>query len=459
MYKLVDNVLLRYFIYAGDQVILNHLNIAMDSAQNIWIGDYNFGVIKYANSEFYHFPEWSKNGNTLSFHVDAGIDKNGVWSSSDKGFLSRFDKDSIFQYQVTHHDVPVKIFGSACCTDTNFFISNVGLVFETRNNFYKIEIEGVEDDQVLQSIAKDSVNGSIYFTSFSELFILTKEHSVIEFNTYNDLFPVTFKRNSIVVDDGTLNFGTSGGLINYIPFEFRNQNKARKLIIDDVNVSSENQGELSLRDVDAVSYDSVVNSVYYGLKIPLEFNSIKLNVSCINWGKEIGIKYWFKLDNSKWNTFDGDLEFANLSVGTHKLIVKADLTGKVSANDLVLEFEIFAPFYLTAWFLFSVLFIFIVGVWIMITRFSGLSFSSFNSNTDISFLLKKSRVIAVSAIIMLLIIDSYHSLVNDAYEVNWSVNITAIALSVFIIYYTYLRNPNPKLLAIVVSISFWIVSF
>lgn len=150
-------------------------------------------------------------------------------------------------------------------------------------------------------------------------------------------------RSAICDADGALWFGTTEGLVKYVPQPDKPA-PLPEILITGVQI------EGAAQTVSAIGASEITLPT-----LEPQQNQIRIDyVSLANFADE-NVVYQYKLaQDSDWSPPNKErfVNFANLSAGKYQVLIRAATTGgNVSEKPAVVTFQILAPFYLRAWFL------------------------------------------------------------------------------------------------------------
>lgn len=251
--------------------------------------------------------------------------------------------------------------------------------------------------------------------------------------------------NATVIDKyDNIYWSTSKGIVKYFPFRFKNLDIKRTIDVIKLSLNEVDADWNELKRNNEITFDSLKNNEPIGLVLPSKYKNIEFNFSCKNWGKEASTRFYYRIleQSNDWIYFgsDGILKLQNLSGGNYSLEVKAELADGIISETAKYNFEIQKPFYTKLWFIILLSLILLTSIWVVIHKYSKFSFDSFESFGNDDIILKKSRILAVTASILVIGVDYYHSEISHRYTVNWTNNIILFIIGTIIFIYSYHKS-------------------
>lgn len=444
LFKLQNNQLSLIDFIENGNAIGNHLSIKLNSKGELIICDYNRGIFILKNNKFYYFPEWLKNDNTLvfsSFEDNIGQ----LWVCADKGNLSCFTKDSIINYVVSNLGNPIKFF-SATEGDNHqlYFGTNIGLLSLKKGVIQKIIFPFILKNEKIQTLCYSKKNKTLWIGTSNGL--VSFKDSVFQYYSENNgMASAAINFNATAIDKyDNIYWSTTKGIVKYFPFRFKNLDIKRTIDVIKLSLNEADIDWIVLKENSEAIFDSLKNNVPVGLVLPSKYKNIEFNFSCKNWGKEASTRFYYRIleQSNDWIYFgnDGILKLQNLSGGNYSLEVKAELADGVNSEISKYKFEIEKPFYAKLWVIILLSLILLTTIWVVIRKYSKFSFDSFESFGNDDIILKKARILAVTASILVIGVDYYHSEISHRYTVNWISNIILFVIGAIIFIYSYYKS-------------------
>ena len=99
------------------------------------------------------------------------------------------------------------------------------------------------------------------------------------------------------------------------------------------------------------------------------------------------------------------------------------------------------------WFLITGILSFFALLWFISRRVNAFNFKNVNAAGDEKLLIQKSRILSVAALVLNFGIDFFHRQMNEAYVINWQVNVTAALLAIIVFVYTFRKPVNTRVLS------------
>ncbi len=457
LYKISNNVLYKIETTESNDGLNNQLYVAEDGNANIYVANYNFGLIKLNGTNFEIYNNWKNNGNTLAYAI---VTKGAqVWALCDNGNLSLFNGDSIKNYNLTYKKNPIKFFQGVIDSLDNIFIAtNIGVVKFSKGIFNLLEANSNSMSSRVNSITRLNDNTIVAGTNNSLVFI--KDSTVKFYNESYGLNSSAFKFQACASLGNKAAFVSSNGIIEYKKFNFASNKIQRKIFLDKVELFTTGIELDSLYKANKVRYDYVKGEIPYGLRTPPELNKIKFSFFSNDWGKENLIKYYYKLlpTSESWNMIEGStLLLNNLASNVYTLEVHAFLADGAETTSLSYEFEVLTPFYKKTWFISLCFTLLLILAYFIFVKFSTFKFESVLNYGNDGYLIQKVRLLAIMGSILTAPIDYYYSEISGRYIVMWPVNFFILIMCLSAYLYTYAKKVEPKYFKLTLVIGYLII--
>lgn len=277
---------------------------AEDRAGAIWLGFYSQGFARFRNEkiDFWGDERGVPPGGITSLFFDR---ENRLWVAARQGGVLRIDNPEA--------DAP----GFISYTETSGLSSNRTLsVTQDKQGFIYI---GTDRD----------INRLNPQTEKFKQFSLAKNRLQREY------------RSAVCDKDGTLWFGTTEGLVKYVPKPDKAMPPPEILVmgvrVEGVpqNVSATGATELNLPT------------------LAPQQNQVRIDYVSLSNFEDENVGYQYKFDDDEWSPPSKErfVNFANLSAGNYRIYLRAIAAGNaVSEKPAVVSFQILAPVYLRWWF-------------------------------------------------------------------------------------------------------------
>ncbi|MCE7053431.1 response regulator [Algoriphagus sp. AGSA1] len=294
-----------YFVYS----------LLEDHAGNIWAGTYNDGLFRFnpESGELTQFKPDPDDPGSIPHHtvIDVFEDsKNTIWAATTGGGFVKFNP-----------------------TDQSFKTYTVANGFPA-STYFKI----LEDN-----------NGLLWITSNKGLlqFDPTTEDARL-YNEKSGLIPSPFNyRSGYKAEDGTLYFGSQGGLISFHPDKIEVSNFHPKLVFTDIRLFNE---EIPINPEDGILHKSII----YTDKITLQHdqNSLTFEVASLGYTNSQSWNYSYRMKGleDEWRQLSDSqiLSYSYLPPGNYTLQIRSpEIQSSGDYKEARLEIEILPPFYLT----------------------------------------------------------------------------------------------------------------
>ncbi|MEO6392786.1 MAG: two-component regulator propeller domain-containing protein, partial [Pyrinomonadaceae bacterium] len=285
---------------------------AEDRQGNLWFGEYEGGLLKFAGGRFTLFTQ--KDGIPQGVITSLLLDKDGrLWIGSSLEGLRRLD------------DPTAEVPQLAAVT------TNEGL---TSNN--------------VRTLAADNF-GNIYAGTARGVDRLSPDGARIRHFTVNDGLAGDFVVSSIRDHQGNLWFATLNGLSKLVP-EAETDASAPQAWFGGLQIAGEN------RPVPQLGATNIS-----GLELAAGQNNLQIDFFAIDFHPNENLRYQFKLEGADgdWNapTAQHRVNFANLSPGSYRFLVRTvNADGVEGKTPAVLAFRILPPIWRRWWFLLLALF-------------------------------------------------------------------------------------------------------
>ncbi|MDR7128623.1 ligand-binding sensor domain-containing protein/DNA-binding response OmpR family regulator/nitrogen-specific signal transduction histidine kinase [Algoriphagus sp. 4150] len=294
-----------YFVY----------NILEDHNGNIWAGTYNDGLIRLNPDSFeisQYTPDPAKEG-SIPHHtiIDVFEDsQHTIWVATTGGGFAKFnEKDQTFKTYSVSSGFPA-------------------------STYYKI----IEDNHGVLWITSNK--GLIQFDPSTETIRLYDEKS--------GLIPSPFNyRSGYKAEDGTLYFGSQGGLISFHPEKIETPNFQPELIFTRVELFNQ---EIPIDPDGGI----LTKSIVFTDEIILEHdqNSLTFEVASLGFTNSQSWNFAYRMDGleEEWRQMNDSqtISYSYLPPGDYRLIVRAPKNPVTdSYEEVQLKIVILPPFYLT----------------------------------------------------------------------------------------------------------------
>lgn len=277
---------------------------AEDKSGNIWIGFNSRGLARLRNGkvEIWDVAHKIPTGGITALLLDR---ENRLWAATQQGGLLRIDNPQ---------------------ADTIDFVN------------YTVA-DGLSSNRTL-SVTQDR-QGLIYVGTDHDISRLNPQTN--EFKTLNLAKDQAQRdyRSAVCDKDGVVWFGTSEGLIKYVPLP-DNPPTLPEILITGVSVESVPQ---------PVSATGAIE-----INLPTlspQQNQVRINYVSLGNSEDENIRYQYKFDENEWSPPEKErfVNFANLSAGNYRVYIRAIKAGGFSSQmPAVVIFRILSPIYLRWWF-------------------------------------------------------------------------------------------------------------
>ncbi len=355
------------------------INFFEDNAENIWITTLGKYLYKY-NGKNLSKIELDKHGKDFTLYKILPDTKYGYWLIASEG-IYKFNGEKIINYPF-REEIGQFHFYDATFTKKGYLLlatNHSGLILVNFNR--KSKKEGIKIFNTKNGLPNNSVV-SVQYDNSGNLWALTlggisiiknidalfnnKEPVVITFGKNDPILGGEFNQFSFLVDkDNSVWLGGVNILVHHKQSAVNGASHLIKPYIKNIDVN--------YNEINPFSYGGKILSTYSlpdNIALPASFNNLSFSLSAIDFTNPSYIKYSFKLEPLNKNfseyTSNSQIHFAGLPSGEYTLFVKAkDQYNAVSDNIVKYHFTIKSPFYLTPYFIFSVLIfiiLFIVGI-------------------------------------------------------------------------------------------------
>ncbi|WP_198293510.1 two-component regulator propeller domain-containing protein [Algoriphagus resistens] len=313
-----------YFVYA----------LLEDHAGNIWAGTYNDGLFRF-NPETGELAQFEPDPDLPgSIPHQTVIDvfedsKNNIWIATTGGGFAKFiSEDQTFKTYTVANGFPA-------------------------SSYFKI----LEDN-----------NGMLWITSSKGLLQFDpKTESVRLYDEKSGLIPSPFNyRSGYKAEDGTLYFGSQGGLISFHPDKIEGSNFQPELLFTGIQLFNE---EIPINPTDGI----LAKSIIYTDKITLKHdqNSLTFEVASLGFTNSQSWNLAYRMDGleDEWKQMADTqtISYSYLPPGNYTLLVRSPkIQSSEDYEEAQLEIEILPPFYLTSVaYIFYVLLAGVVAYWLI----------------------------------------------------------------------------------------------
>jgi len=385
-----NNRIIRYHFDPKNKNSISHNtinSIAEDNEGNLWFSTKG-GLNKYIRNQekFIKFKHNPSNPKSLCSNLltDILIDKsNNIWIGSEGSGLDKISiaqtikKDPEFEH---YHNTD-----STNCLKGNY----VSTIYEDRdgdiwvgtnegglnkynpnkNNFsYYIEKHGLPDN-VINSIIED-LQGNIWLSTETGLTKFNKElENFKNYDKTDGLYKNGYNSKTCFRDSqGKLYFGSNCGFTSFFPSEIQDNPIAPKIELIDFQIFNESI-------VPGKKYNNRIildKSISYTKSINLEYreNLISFEFSILHFVSSDKNKYAYMLDGleKRWNysSKGRKITYTQIPPGDFTLLIKAaNNDGTWNKNYLSLDIHVSPPFWLTKWFITSVIILILAGIYLI----------------------------------------------------------------------------------------------
>lgn len=457
-FQLKDLELIEYQIGTKNSLIRSFTFASIDKKGVIWLNEYNYGLLKFDKKQFYYFPDWSSNENSLTFYSFSDS-KNNTWVCGDKGNLSCFANDKITTYTLSRRDNKVKLL-NGCEIEPGKYIfgSNVGAILFEKGNFSLVNFPFELKNKRIQSVKYISSTSTLWISTQSGI-ISIKDNIADYFDEGSGLPSGSFRLNGVSSNGQNIYWTTSKGIIQYIPFRFRNLDIIHTLNLENISLSDLGNTWKDLKDENLISFESLKNSIPQSLQIPLNYNELGFQFSITNWGREKSTRYYYRLTESSdtnWVYFGntGHLQLKNLAGGKHTVEVKAEMPYQVHSTHFIYSFFVTIPFYQELWFLISVCLFILLATYLVVRSFAEFNFDHFSTLENKRLIVHRVRVISIFIIISSVSGLVFYNELSSYFSINWPLNILVLATTISLYVYSFSGRINTKVLTTLMLINY-----
>ncbi len=205
---------------------------------------------------------------------------------------------------------------------------------------------------IICGILEDEAGNIWLSTSFGISKLIVNENRFINYFEFDGLQGNEFmRRASFKAQDGKMFFGGTGGITAFYPSEIKERNLSRDIYLTRFYISGKPviAGQKSGKNVVFNKFISDVDTI----RLYHKDNMFSFEFSTFNFGSAPRVSYRYKMEgtNSMWiNTEPGvnRINFTNMSHGTHKLRIKANIDNNLS-EEKIITIIISPPWYLSWW--------------------------------------------------------------------------------------------------------------
>lgn len=193
-------------------------------------------------------------------------------------------------------------------------------------------------------------DGTLWISSKSGISRMdAKTGKFVNYNASDGLYSNEFMPDAVCVSNsGRIIFGSSNGVICFMPFERRSRNKELRLKI--INFIIDNNQVC--KGVKSGDNDVVDTAVLTAKRFHLAHfdNSFEVEFSALEIENPDRLLYSYRLDGGPWQTISGNrVSFAKVDYGVHTL--EAFVTDNITTSDIcTVAIEIDYPWYRSVWF-------------------------------------------------------------------------------------------------------------
>lgn len=330
-------------------------SILSDSKKRIWLGT-PFGMYRYESEEkkFRNLEEF-RNYFVYALMEDhygniwAGTYNNGLFRiDAETGEITQYKPDPSTPGSIPHKTV-IDIFEDS---KNNIWIATTGggfAKFISQNQTFKpYTVANGFPASTYYKILEDN-NGYLWITSNKGLLQFDPEtESVRLFDEKSGLIPSPFNyRSGYKAEDGTLYFGSQGGLISFHPDKIEVSNFQPELVFTGIQLFNE---EIPINSEDGI----LSKSISYTDKITLNHdqNSLTFEVASLGFTNSQSWNYSYRMEGleDEWRQMADSqtISYSYLPPGNYTLQVRSPkIQSADDYEEAQLEIEILPPFYLT----------------------------------------------------------------------------------------------------------------
>jgi PAS domain S-box-containing protein len=430
------------FNFTDQRNLGNLLNLTISPAGEIVLSTYNAGVVVLQNNAALYYPDWYDETN--SFDNSARVDSKGdIYACNSRGNLGVFKGNSLEIYNLTDSLANIVAFSTTeIGLDSVLVATSKGLYILNQKKVRKVSLNPIIDQARITSVFLDKTEQILWLATSNGLYsysIQTKKTEL--YNEEFGLASASFETTNYKVIGKNVYWISSEGIVKYTPFNFSSKNSKRPLTINNVNLVDDNLTTHSFTDQD-IAYDSIFGAIPYGLVLPYNYNTVELSVDAKNWGRENLTEITYKINNSTSEfevAEDGIIRLQNLTPGFYEIYITAKFP-QAPNSYLSYSFTIEKPYYLKSWFIIIIGFFIVLIVFILLKQIKSYNFDKLENYNDGKFIITKTRVLIISNIILLFVIDYFQAEIFNTYEVFWPINGAMILISLIFYYLTYLKQ-------------------
>lgn len=329
----------------------------LDSRQTLWIGTEREGLYRYNLKEdtFVQYQHDANNPDSISSNYVLSIaeNENGeLWIGTQDGLSQFISSSNSFT-----HKSPFK--------DAHLFAQRIRLIFIDANNdiwlatqgrglikwslntdeFITLNQDNGLPNNTVSSIQQDQ-QGFIWVSTLAGIAkINAKTHAIESVLTLRDGLAgdVSNRNASLALNDGSLYFGTTDGLISFNP-------NTLQLPADDPQIEFTHLNILGKKIEVDIEGEQLIEDLAYADTLTLNENDNFFEVGFANLNMSFGgqTEFSYKLENYDGQWIDhlgnGSASFANLKAGKYRLVIKAKKrNGEWSARERTLDINITPP--------------------------------------------------------------------------------------------------------------------
>lgn len=427
-------------------------SILVSSKGDLWINDFNHGVFELKPDKLSYYPNWVRDFNS---HTQCSFEDkaNNIWIGSADGVLSCFKGDEIQTYSLAFKNQPVKFLSIEQDGHGKlFFGTNIGLFTLENGLFKKIPVQASLKNERITSLLYSDFSKTLWVGTQSGLYALSNKKTRF-YSEVNGIKSSSFNLNACLeTASNEIYWGTDGGLLKYIPFEFENTKIKRKIQLIDIVFTDEQKNEKKSVNIQKAQYE--VSKIIYDL------NNLTIKISCPNWGKESHTNYYYRTsEEGDWINLGsvGQLTLENIYSGSYKIDFKAELSDGVESEIVSFEFEILKPFYFETWFLITMSLVFLFIVWYVINKFSSFNFDNVKNYGFEKALVQKVRLLLAATFFIGFGLEYVYTSLLEIYQTNWVFNGILIFIGAVVILITIFYKTKAYYLNKLLQLAFTII--
>jgi PAS domain S-box-containing protein len=448
LFELTANFeLIQYdFNFTDQRNLGNLLNLTLSPTGEIVLSTYNAGLVVLNKETAFYYPDWYNE--TSSFDNSARVDSNGdIYACNSRGKLGVIRENSLEIYNLTDSLANIVAFSTTeIGVDSVLVATSKGLYLLNQKKIRKVSLNPIIDQARVTSVFVDKTEQILWLATINGLYSYAIKTNKTElFNEEFGLASASFETTNYKVIGKNVYWISSEGIVKYTPFNFSSKKSKRPLTLNNVTVVDDYLKTHTFNEKDII-YDSISGGIPYGLILPSNYNSLELNVDAKNWGRENLTEITYKINNSSSELHvakDGIIRLQNLTPGFYEIFITAKFPQAPNSH-LSYSFTIEKPYYLKSWFLIIIGFFIVLIVFILLKQIKSYNFDKLENYNDGKFIITKTRVLIVSNIILLFVIDYFQAEIFNTYEVFWPINGFMILISLVFYYLTYLKQFTPQ---------------